>query len=181
MQLNETFKYYGSIDTIEFKKILEDFDFNWDEFDFRQKKFICFTDTKTIPIIFDESYKFDDVIKSKHYLKFEEQIVLLQEKLKCILKEDGTIQSAILVNLPKGKMVEPHIDIAKFAAELKRLHIPILTNEECIFTVGEDSKNLKEGELWEINNDKHMHDVVNNGDTDRIHLIVDWKTKTPAD
>jgi hypothetical protein len=28
--------------------------------------------------------------------------------------------------------------------------------------------------MWEINNDKKMHSAENLGQTDRIHLIVDW-------
>jgi hypothetical protein len=40
--------------------------------------------------------------------------------------------------------------------------------------VGEDKRNLKLGEIWEINNDKKEHSVDNLGETDRIHLIVDW-------
>jgi hypothetical protein len=43
-----------------------------------------------------------------------------------------------------------------------------------LFTVGNDRRNLKLGELWEINNDKQNHSVDNFGDEDRIHLIVDW-------
>ena len=33
---------------------------------------------------------------------------------------------------------------------------------------------MKVGELWEINNSKY-HSVVNDGDTDRIHMIIDFK------
>ena len=61
----------------------------------------------------------------------------------------------------------------------KRIHIPIVTNPECIFTVGDNSINMKVGEIWEMNNDKMQHSVHNNGDEDRIHLIIDWVEKTP--
>ena len=59
------------------------------------------------------------------------------------------------------------------ADNVKRCHLAT-TNEECFFTVGDDKRNLKLGEIWEINNDKKTHGVSNNGDEDRIHLIVDW-------
>ncbi len=32
---------------------------------------------------------------------------------------------------------------------------------------------MREGEFWEINNSLD-HSVENQGDADRIHLIVDW-------
>jgi len=44
-----------------------------------------------------------------------------------------------------------------------------------IFTVGGESKNLEEGYIWEIKNTEKIHSVINNGQIDRIHLIIDWK------
>jgi hypothetical protein len=38
---------------------------------------------------------------------------------------------------------------------------------------------MKEGEIWEVNNDKKKHSVHNNGDEDRVHLLIDWVEKTP--
>ena len=35
-------------------------------------------------------------------------------------------------------------------------------------------KYLKEGEVWEINNVKKLHSVSNKGNSDRIHLLLDW-------
>jgi hypothetical protein len=81
---------------------------------------------------------------------------------------------ALLVNLPSGKLIPFHIDSGFTLASCRRIHIPIQTNENCFFTVGNDKRNLKLGELWEINNDKIQHSVENLGETDRIHLIVDW-------
>jgi hypothetical protein len=40
---------------------------------------------------------------------------------------------------------------------------------------------MKVGEIWEMNNDKLSHSVVNDGDEDRIHLIIDWCEKTPTE
>ena len=53
----------------------------------------------------------------------------------------------------------------------------ISPNKDCFFTVGEVTKNLKEGYVWEINNNGRRHGVANEGETDRIHLIVDWLKK----
>ena len=44
-----------------------------------------------------------------------------------------------------------------------------------MFTIEDEIKNLKIGEIWEINNSEKLHGVSNEGDEDRIHLIVDWK------
>jgi hypothetical protein len=50
-----------------------------------------------------------------------------------------------------------------------------VTNEKCIFEVDNEEINMKMGEIWEIDNFNKEHSVVNNGDMDRIHLIVDWE------
>jgi hypothetical protein len=34
---------------------------------------------------------------------------------------------------------------------------------------------MKKGEIWEIDNAYKVHGVINNGDTDRIHLLIDYK------
>jgi hypothetical protein len=90
------------------------------------------------------------------------------------INEEGKILRAILVNLPSGKSIPSHVDSGPSLVYCRRIHIPIQTNEKCFFTVGDDKKNLKLGEIWEINNDKKMHSVDNFGDDDRVHLIVDW-------
>jgi aspartyl/asparaginyl beta-hydroxylase (cupin superfamily) len=112
---------------------------------------------------------------------FESEILSIQEQLKLILNQDGEIISFMFVNLPSKKQVMPHVDWLPFASKFDRFHIPVITNNDCIFTVGDESKNLKVGELWEINNDKFIHSVYNGGETDRVHIIMDWKRKTPTD
>jgi hypothetical protein len=54
-----------------------------------------------------------------------------------------------------------------------RIHIPIITNGQVVFTIGGEEKGLGEGEMWEVNNAK-LHAVDNHNDADRIHLIIDW-------
>jgi hypothetical protein len=185
------FKNYGLFDVSTFQGILEENDFNWQEFDFRQKKFDVHKETKTLPLIFSE--KLYDVFeseenekrilediedsKSKHFKLFEEELKKIQNHIKSILDEDGYIFRAILVLLPKGKEVLPHKDIGKSFFIPRRIHLVIDTNSECYFTVGDVTKNLKEGEIWEINNNGIIHSVSNKGDTDRIHLIFDWIKK----
>ena len=54
-----------------------------------------------------------------------------------------------------------------------RIHVPIITNDEVVFSVGGEELNMREGEMWEINN-ATLHAVENRSEQDRIHLIVDW-------
>jgi len=167
------FTYRGQIDLKEFIEFYESNNIDWDEYKFRQDRFVCFEQTKTIPIIFNEEFSIDEIKFTKNYSQFEKPLENLSQQITNLIGE-GQIQSCILVNLPSKKFIAKHIDTMKFAKIFKRLHIPIQTNEDCFFTVGDDKRNLKLGELWEINNDKQKHSVDNFGETDRIHLIVDW-------
>ena len=54
-----------------------------------------------------------------------------------------------------------------------RIHLPLVTNDGVKFNVGDTTKNLLPGELWEINN-RHRHTVKNNGTEDRVHMIMDF-------
>ena len=63
--------------------------------------------------------------------------------------------------------------------QVARIHIPIVTNDNVWFSVWEPSGNKKtvnmeKGEVWVLDTRK-PHMVVNNGTTDRIHLVIDIK------
>lgn len=176
MNINDTFIYHGYVDVSPIVKIMEDNNLSWDEFTTRQERTVVHTQTKTIPIIFDKTFNFNHLnkIPTELYPLFEKEIEKIERIINESVKESGLIIRAILVKLPSKKSIPTHIDYGLGLNIPKRIHIPIQTNEECFFTVGEETKNLKRGELWEINNDKKVHSVENNGDTDRIHLIVDW-------
>jgi hypothetical protein len=183
------FKNYGKIKIEDFVKILEENEIDWDEFDFRQKKFNVHKETKSIPLIFSEELygafadSENDVesmvenSQSKYYPLFKDELDRIENHLKSIIDEDGFVFRAILVKLPAGNKVLPHIDKGKSFNIPRRIHLAITTNSQCFFTVGDITKNLKIGELWEINNNGIMHSVTNDGDTDRIHLILDWVKK----
>jgi len=53
-----------------------------------------------------------------------------------------------------------------------RIHIPVVTNSEVEFYLDEERMDLKEGECWYMNFNL-LHRVSNNGDADRIHLVID--------
>jgi hypothetical protein len=181
MDAKERFHFRGNINVNNLLEIYNQNELDWDSFEFRQQTFVCFADTKTLPIIYDETFKFEEKKVSSTFPIFESEILSIQEQLKLILNQDGEIVSFMLVNLPSKKQVMPHVDWLPFASKFDRFHIPIITNDDCIFTVGDESKNLKVGELWEINNDKFIHSVYNGGETDRVHIIMDWKRKTPTE
>lgn len=184
MEVNTTFDFYGTYNVDNFRKIIEENVFDWSEWDFRTKKFPMLRQTQTIPLLFDETWNHKYVMKHKHYPLFETEILLLENHLKNnVFKSDGYILNALLVKLEANKTIAPHCDhgLHFHRSIFTRIHLPIFTNEDCIFQVGEDKKNLKVGEMWDPNYTQKIHSVVNFGKTDRIHLIFDWVKKTPTD
>ena len=78
----------------------------------------------------------------------------------------------ILPKLFANCEIPNHVDGGDYLDVVRRNHIPIITNSNVFFCFDEEKINMKEGEIWEINNMKN-HSVINNSDFDRIHLIID--------
>ena len=129
----------------------------------------------------DNGERFGSAILKNLKLEFNFHLHnLLADGIRDTIKtidEDGYIFRAILVLLPKGKSIPKHIDTGESLTIPRRIHIAVQTNPNCFFNVGDVTKNLKEGEIWEIDNSGQRHAVSNEGDTDRIHLIVDFLKK----
>jgi len=166
------FNYIGKLSISNFSKKVNHIN-SWEDYQFRQKTYEVHKYTKTIPLIFDEDFKHKDPTYHKQYNNYKEEI----EKIKKVFTKkfgQGYIIRAILVNLPAQKIIPEHIDGGDSLNSCKRIHVPLITNDEILFTVGDETRNLKVGEMWEINNSKKPHSVENNSKEDRVHLIIDW-------
>ena len=108
-------------------------------------------------------------------------IIEILEKLPC------TYERVRFMKLVAGKVIGKHsdkIDKDIESGNIVRVHIPIRTNEDVIFTLYENAKdkigkehNLKTGHFYYTDVSK-PHAVRNNSNTDRIHLVVDCKANS---
>lgn len=87
-------------------------------------------------------------------------------------KHDGKMGKAVFLRLPEDKVVYQHYDEGDYLGLVHRHHIAIKTNDKAIFLIDQEKKNMETGDCWEINNGR-FHGVINNGDTERIHLLFD--------
>jgi len=77
-----------------------------------------------------------------------------------------------LMRLSGRAEVRRHVDFDYYWNERVRVHIPILTQPEVRFSCGDASVNMAEGECW-IFDTWRQHNVFNDADVARIHLVVD--------
>ena len=120
--------------------------------------------------------------KAEWYSIYEDEILKIEKQIQSIYKSNGKILRFVIVNLPAGKEVARHTDATKAEEDdmssLKvdsRIHLPLQTNTDVHFGIGDEVVHMNVGELWEINNHYHPHWVKNDGSTDRLHCILDYR------
>jgi quercetin dioxygenase-like cupin family protein len=158
---------------------------DWNESSWRQNNYDVHRHTQTVSLIFDKDYRYKNPTVLDRYYDFEDIIKPVIEKIGRIYNQsmvgrrlrpkhgDGYVLRINLVKLFPGGEISPHIDNLFSLSHAHRVHLPITTNNGVEFTVGGKSIHMKEGELWEVNN-RQTHSVANRGDSERVHLIVDW-------
>lgn len=77
-----------------------------------------------------------------------------------------------LMGLGPGAVVPPHVDVNYHWRTHMRIHVPVITNPEVRFTVGEQSVHMAPGECWVFDSFR-MHNVRNGGADKRVHLVLD--------
>jgi hypothetical protein len=81
-----------------------------------------------------------------------------------------------ILKLAPGAKIGEHrdvgLEVANLAFNRVRLHVPIKTNPGVIFYVGGERFHMAEGGLYYANF-SHLHRVVNEGQTERVHLVID--------
>jgi len=180
MDSKQCFSYYGNYDTQSIKEKLKQSNLDWTKFQNRQRACSDMRNTQTIPIVFDKRFMSTNYnpVYTENFDLFDEELRRISDIILEKTNGEGYLLRAILVKLFKNSDIPSHRDTANETFKYsRRIHIPIVTNPSCLFTVGEETIHMKEGEIWEMNNDKLEHSVVNNGDEDRIHLIIDWCEK----
>jgi len=77
-----------------------------------------------------------------------------------------------LMRLAPGAVVPVHIDTNFYWRTHIRLHVPITTTPEVLFTVSEQTVHMAAGECWAFDTFANHH-VRNGGPVSRVHLVLD--------
>jgi hypothetical protein len=180
--INFNYKHLGTMDISSIKNKCAKYTIqDWTKYDKRQKIHAVHRETQTIPLIWNKVIGLAILSKSNftyhpEYENFKMEIDNLDKNLQSYF-EYGNIISAILVKMPAHTIIYPHKDTAIGFCFSHRIHIPIVTDNKCVFEIDGEVKHLKEGNVYELNNTGKTHAVYNNSDVDRIHLLIDYKMK----
>lgn len=173
MKEDTGFSYLGTLPN--FEKLLEKVSLftnnDWTKYKKRNTG-IAAEYSDTIPIIYDFKLNISSNIRHEHYELFGDHIFDL---IKSIREKLGDVEAkqAMLTRLRAGVEIKRHKDVGPITKKTHRIHVPVITNEDCIFTISDEKRNLQAGQIWLIDNTDRFHSVINNGNIDRVHLIVD--------
>ena len=88
--------------------------------------------------------------------------------------ENLKISSVAFTELRRGGIIPEHTDQGKMLTTHHRIHIPLVSDPAVKFTLDHKEYYLEPGHGYEINN-QLVHDVRNESNIDRIHMIIDLK------
>lgn len=186
MNFQGNFRNIGNVDVADIRRIAAGFtEEQWAAEAFRQRRYEVHRDTQTIALVFDEDFRHSHPTRLPELDRLEQA---LRPTLQLVAEhfEDsdeghrlleqhgyGYFVRATLVRLVAGGSIDAHTDNNFSLAHSHRVHVPVDTNDGVVFTIGKETRALKEGEVVEINN-RRMHSVVNGGTATRVHLILDF-------
>ena len=186
MNFDGDLRKIGEIDVTRFaQQAAKITDADWTAAAFRQKTYEVHKQTQTIRLIMDEDGRHRDPTYHPSYKIYQDLVEPIETfirrqfeqtlKAKRLRKKHGRgyFIRMILVKLLANGSIPHHVDQGETLSKSHRMHLPIITNEQNLFSVGDTEMHMKAGELWEINN-RREHGVVNGGSEDRTHLIIDY-------
>lgn len=186
MNFPGNFFHIGDIDTAELKQLVEDLsEEQWNSFALRQQRYEVHQHTQTIGLVYDPDFRHSHPTRLPTLKIFEAALrpVLWMaadhfeetDAAKTLIRENGAgyFIRASLVRLAAGSSIAAHQDMNFSLTHSHRIHLPIITNDQVLFAVGNETITMREGQLTEINN-RRVHSVHNNSTENRVHLVLDF-------
>lgn len=178
MNIDGDFKRIGTYDVSDILERVKAYtDEQWLKESWRREKYAVHRSTQSIYLIMDEDGRHTD--PTEHPALAENQDILypllgyVRSQFAQTTESPGYFARMLFVKLLAGGAIPPHFDTGRTMRKSHRIHLPLVTNDGVKFVVGNTTKNLLPGEIWEINN-RHKHTVMNNGTEDRVHMIMDF-------
>ena len=189
MNFDDNFRRIGSANIEPIKAMIAELeDERWESEAIQRQCYEAHRDAQSILLVHDSDFRHIDPTRHAALNVFEPVIrpVLAitadfydkSPKGREIGRQSGIAYfiRAYFARLLPGMAIAEHRDMNFSFAHSHRVHVPIITNDQVWFTVGGETLNIPDGEIYEINN-RRMHSVCNKGDEPRVHLILDYVLK----
>ena len=85
------------------------------------------------------------------------------------------IGRVLVTELASGGHIKQHRDFGPYHDFYDRFHL-VLGGKGCHFRCGREIVKMLPGEVWTFNN-RDVHEVWNDSDTPRYHIVVDFKLR----
>lgn len=147
---------------------------DWDQWDYRQKSYSAFVQTKTVPFLFLENGIHPS---HKQYIEQYSQSNALEAAVEQVIAPllshySGYAVKLVLTKLLAGGVIRRHADYCVTLESVHRCHLPIITAPEVEFEVDGITHYFPAGTWREIDNQR-LHEVRNKSNIDRVHLMCD--------
>ena len=139
----------------------------------REQAYEAHKQTNSLLLVADKDFRHYNPTEHELYHEFRKELKPVTDFIAEHYNHDGYVVRILFARLAAGGKIAPHTDGLYSLMKCHRIHLPIVSNDQVVFSVGGEDLVMREGELWEINNST-LHAVENRSDKDRIHLIIDW-------
>jgi len=189
VNFDDNFRRIGSANVEPIKAMIAELeDERWESEATRQQCYEAHCVTQSILLVHDSDFRHINPTRHPALETFEPVIRPIlaitadfydkSPKGKEILRKSGIAYfiRAKFARLLPGATIAEHRDTNFSFTHSHRVHVPIITNDHVWITVGGETLNIPDGEIYEINN-RRTHSVSNKGDEPRVHLILDYVLK----
>ena len=152
---------------------------DWQHDSGRQQRFAAHRETQTLALLYDPDFRYTQPTRQPAFDRFAQELEPVLADIAQNFPAHSYLLRLLLVRLPAGARIASHTDGGASLHCVHRLHLPVFTNTGALFAVGDEIRHLAAGEVWEINNCR-SHGVRNDGESARVHLILDWVTPALA-
>lgn len=186
MNFPGNFNLIGETDLTELRARVDEItDEEWRADQVRSKRYEVHKETQFIGLVFDEDFRHLQATRRPALQRFMSALQPILAQIAEYYENAPDIQAKFqepvrgyfvrisLAKLVAGGAISEHRDLNFSLTHSHRVHVPVITNDQVWFNVGSERRNLKAGEIVEINN-RRNHSVVNESDEDRVHLILDF-------
>ena len=103
--------------------------------------------TQALLLIHDDDFRHYNPIYHDLYSEFSRELKPVFDYIAYFFGNDGYIVRALFARLAAHGRIDSHTGGLFSLLKCHRIHIPIITNDQVVFTIGGEEKVLAEGEM----------------------------------